>query len=80
MDPRKHVLVQNERAKLSAAAIDRLSTACVAVGFITPLVSFAGHAVLPDWSLGLIFSTVTWLFAAFILHLMARYVLTRLEP
>ncbi|WP_165218719.1 hypothetical protein [Affinirhizobium pseudoryzae] len=80
MDPRKRVLVQNERAKLSAAAIDRLSTACVAVGFITPLVSLSGSTIVPSWSLELVFSTVTWLVAAFILHLMARHVLRRLEP
>lgn len=80
MDSRKQVLVHNERAKLSAAAIDRLSTACVAVGFITPLVSLSGNTTVPNWSLELVFSTMTWLVAALVLHFMARYVLKRLEP
>ncbi|MCO5730295.1 hypothetical protein [Rhizobium sp. SSA_523] len=80
MNSRKQVLVRNERAKLSAAAIDRLSTACVVVGFITPLVSLSGTTTIPFWSLSLIFSTVNWLLAALILHLMVRYVLKRLEP
>ncbi len=38
-DDRKKILVQNERTKLSANAIDRLSTASIAAGFIAPTVS-----------------------------------------
>jgi hypothetical protein len=80
LDPRKQVLVNNERAKLTAASVDRLSTACVAAGFIAPLVSFAGGTVTVAWSVGLVLSTLTWLTTAFVLHLAARHVLRRLEP
>jgi len=34
-------LVHNERTKLTANSLDRLSTACAAAGFIAPAASFA---------------------------------------
>ncbi|MDQ1198914.1 hypothetical protein QE435_004624 [Rhizobium sp. SORGH_AS 787] len=72
-------LVHNERTKLLANSIDRLSTACIAAGFIAPAVSLANGAGLTiSW--GIVVSTLTWLLAALLLHLGARHVLGRLRP
>lgn len=72
-------LVHNERTKLLANSIDRLSTACIAAGFIAPAVSLAnGSGLSMSW--GIVVSTGTWLFAALILHLAARHLLGRLRP
>ncbi|MQB10701.1 hypothetical protein FCH38_08625 [Agrobacterium tumefaciens] len=72
-------LVHNERTKLLANSIDRLSTACVAAGFIAPAVSLAnGSGLSIAW--GIVASTCIWLFTAFTLHLGARHVLGRLRP
>ncbi|OLP56535.1 hypothetical protein BJF92_10525 [Rhizobium rhizosphaerae] len=74
-------LVHNERVKLTAAAIDRLSTACVAAGFISPVVSLAnGQIMISAFSLPIALSTMTWLFTALILDFAARRVLGKLRP
>ncbi|MGE6740736.1 hypothetical protein ACQKGC_10715 [Allorhizobium pseudoryzae] len=64
-------LIHNERTKLLANALDRLSTASVAAGFIAPVSSFAGN---PGYQLSVaaILSTAAWLTGALILHLAAR--------
>jgi len=79
-DEKKSILVRNERIKLSAGAIDRLSTACIAAGFIAPAVSLANGQVVLALSTPLALSTATWLLAALALHFTARYVLGKLEP
>jgi hypothetical protein len=75
---RKRILVDNERTKLSANAIDRLSTACIAAGFIAPTVSLASGQITVAFSLAL--STVTWLLTALALHFAARRILGKREP
>lgn len=70
-------LVHNERTKLLANSLDRLSTACVAAGFIAPAVSLsAGSLSAGSLSLGIslstAISTMAWLLGALILHLSAR--------
>ena len=75
-------LIHNERTKLAANALDRASTACIAIGVFGPIAATlysvsgtggAGHAiVLAAGSLG-------WMIAAGALHLMARRVLGGLQ-
>ena len=61
-------LVHNERIKLLANSLDRASTGCLAAGLIGPTAAI-GVSLLAS------ISTAVWLFAAFALHLSARYVL-----
>ena len=73
-------LIHNERTKLLANSLDRLSTACVAAGFIAPAVSLSSGAMAFSISLPTTISTVAWLFGALILHLGARRALGGLIP
>ncbi len=69
-------LVHNERVKLLAANLDRLSTACLVVGVLGKTFDFA-----PGMGLFLSFlGAVAWILLAIGLHLAARRVLGRLEP
>lgn len=71
--------VDNERTKLAANALDRASTACLAVGIFAPLAALAqGNAHVP-W-LGALLSFGGWLAAAIVLHMAARRVLGGLQP
>ncbi|MBV8095991.1 MAG: hypothetical protein JO110_22725, partial [Acetobacteraceae bacterium] len=68
-------LVQNERAKLLANALDRASTGLFVVGVATPAASSL-YGLRPR--VGIVFLVVAlyvWLFAAFCLHMLARRVL-----
>jgi hypothetical protein len=73
-------LIDNERTKLLANALDRASTACVTVGLLAPIAavlygasaSFAGM-----WAFAL--GGGIWLLAAIALHLVARFVLGGLK-
>ncbi len=70
-------LVENERTKLTAGWLDRASTVCLAVGIATPVSGLvAGSQGL---SASLIVTCYGWLIAAVGLHLVARWVLGRLE-
>ncbi|WP_377296222.1 hypothetical protein [Rhizobium sp. SGZ-381] len=80
IDERKRILVGNERAKLAANSVDRLATACVAAGFIAPLVSGINGGGGYAFTFGIVLSTLTWLSTAFVLHLGARHILGKLEP
>ncbi len=62
-------LVHNERLKLGANALDRASTACVAIGVLGQ-----AFALVPGNEIRLI-SMVVWLLAAGALHLAARRLL-----
>ncbi|MGV8939175.1 MAG: hypothetical protein ACOH2J_18815 [Allorhizobium sp.] len=74
------ILVRNERTKLLANALDRTSTACIAVGLIGPAVGIANHsATAPAQSFTAVIGTVIWLFTAVVLHLFARRVLGELQ-
>ena len=68
-------LVRNERTKLLANALDRASTACLAVGILAPLSSSLLGAG-PTRSIGgLLLSFVGWTATAVVLHLGARRLL-----
>ena len=62
-----------ERTKLSANAIDRASTACLAVGIFAPRSGFSqgqSHTSLPALA-----AITGWFAAAVVLHYAARHVL-----
>jgi len=73
-------LIDNERTKLLANALDRASTACVTVGVIAPLAAalynFAGLQIQPWIIVG---GVVFWIFSASVLHLSARAILKGLR-
>lgn len=71
-------LIRNERTKLLANALDRISTACVAVGIFAPFgAAMTDFGAAPTWT-GL-FSASIWISAAIALHMGARSVLGGLE-
>jgi len=73
--------VQNERTKLFANALDRASTACVAVGILAPVATLlSGAAAAHPRPLPLLGSFSAWTLAALALHLLARRILLRLVP
>jgi hypothetical protein len=78
-EERRLVLVGNERWKLLANSLDRLSTACVAAGFIAPASALSSAGVLGGLTVAVVFSTATWLFSAVLLHLSARRALGELK-
>lgn len=67
-------LIHNERTKLLANALDRVSTACIAVGALGQALPL----VLPMGWIGLV-SAAGWFLAAIALHLVAQRVLGRLK-
>lgn len=73
--------IENERTKLLANALDRASTACLAVGVFGPAaailydVGAAAHA----HGIFLAVGGFVWLLAAVTLHLLARRVLGGLQ-
>lgn len=69
-------LIHNERVKLQANALDRLSTALLAVGVLGNTFNFA-----PERGVFLsLLSVAAWILSAIALHLMAKRVLGRLKP
>jgi hypothetical protein len=74
--------IDDEKIKLVANALDRASTACLAVGVIAPLAAALyemdpnGRAATAVLALG----ALIWLAAAIALHLAARWTLNRLSP
>lgn len=72
-------LIHNERTKLLANALDRASTACIAVGLIGPTVATTngGNPLHLSWIA--ILASGAWILAAVALHLGARHVLGRLQ-
>lgn len=75
-------LINNERTKPLANALDRASTACFTVGILTPIAGFIYGLVDLDlaverrWPM---ISVAGWLILAVALHLWARRVLKGLE-
>jgi hypothetical protein len=73
--------VQNERTKLFANALDRASTACIAVGILAPVATLLSGAGVPNpRAIPLLGSFSAWTLTALSLHLLARRVLLRLVP
>jgi hypothetical protein len=74
-------LIHNELTKLTANALDRASTACLAVGVFGPAVAVlygvGGAATVGTWLIAL--GSLFWLVAAAMLHLAARRVLGSLQ-
>lgn len=64
-------LVHNERTKYLAAALDRASTACLAVGAIAQLTS----PISPQFGLDVAIAVSAWIFGALVLHLGGRIIL-----
>jgi hypothetical protein len=73
-------IVYNERIKLAANALDRASTACLAIGVLGPAVSFL-YGVGPPNGAGLALGvgSLTWFGVAIGLHLRARKTLGGLK-
>src|SRR5687768_12081512 len=75
-------LVRNERWKLLANALDRASTACIAVGVFGPAVAalydLGGASAMAGGLFG-VAASAFWLVAAVVLHFLAQYVLGRLK-
>jgi hypothetical protein len=74
------ILIQNERAKLRANSLDRLSTASVAAGFIAPVASISAGGFNAGLSVSVVISTLSWISTALILHLGAQFTLRKLKP
>lgn len=75
-------LVHNERTKLLANALDRASTAALAVGVLGPIVTASyglGPSDRPFPLLGLIVGTILWMIVAVSLHIFARWTLRDLR-
>lgn len=68
-------LIHNERTKRQAAALDRSSTACLAVGVLGQALELPGGAL---WWTGLI-TPASWILAAIALHWTAWTLLGRLR-
>ncbi len=76
-------LIDNERTKLLANALDRASTACLTIGIITPLAGYVYGLVDIAFTFGRIWpalSVLGWLASAIALHLWARRILKGLKP
>ncbi len=75
-------LIDNERTKLLANALDRASTVCFTVGILSPLAGYVygvvdlGPAIVQRWP---IFSVIAWLAVSVALHLWARRILKGLK-
>lgn len=65
--------IEIERTKLSANALDRCSTACLAVGIFAPLSALVQGQT--HFSLPAIVAITGWFAAAVVLHYAARHVL-----
>ena len=75
-------LVENERTKLLANALDRASTACLTVGVLGPSVAALyrlGGTTGESHGILVAVGSVLWIVAAVVLHRMAHRVLGRLK-
>ena len=70
--------INNERIKLIANALDRISSTCITVGIATPLAGYLYNVGNFGATLGLLRLTTCvtgWLLAAIALHSLARRIL-----
>ena len=74
-------LIRNERLKLFASALDRASTAFIAVGVFGPAVAVLYDVGGASVTAGSMFAVASglWLVAAVLLHLVAQFALGRLK-
>lgn len=71
-------LIENERTKLLAAALNTAATSCFTVGIATPIAGFVYNVSAFRDTIDvsrLAFGLLGWLLAALLLHLLARRVL-----
>jgi uncharacterized membrane protein YkgB len=76
-------IVDNERTKLLANAIDRAGTACFTVGIATPLAGYLYGVIAFDMRISGLWLLVTagaWFSATCGLHYIAREILKGLTP
>jgi hypothetical protein len=71
-------LIRNERTKLFANAIDRISTASLTVGVLAPGAAVFYSTVAVPMGV-LVSGSAFWIFVAVALHLFARRVLRGLQ-
>jgi hypothetical protein len=69
-------LVENERLKFIAAALDRASTGCYVIGVLGPVSALYAGQHFPDWFQ--LFGLATWFLAGLILHLTGYKLIGRL--
>jgi hypothetical protein len=73
------LLVDNERTKLLANALDRASTACLTVGLLAPLAALLYNLSARKVDLWIIVGGgLLWFLVAIALHLVARWILRSL--
>ena len=74
-------LIENERTKLMANAIDRASTACLTVGLLTPIAGYLYNlgGLRDGMNVWMLAGLIGWLLTALILHYLARRVLKGLR-
>ncbi len=75
-------LIQNERIKLAANALDRASTACLSIGVLGPSVALVYNfgATTAQFNATLVgVASVFWLGVAVGLHAIARFMLKDLQ-
>jgi hypothetical protein len=60
-------LVENERLKFIAAALDRASTGCYVIGVLGPISALYAGQHFPDWFQ--FFGLVAWFLAGLVSHL-----------
>ena len=73
-------LIENERTKLLANALDRASTAVFTIGVFAPTTAAIYSLGVPPLGIGYsVLVILIWLFAAIGLHLAARFILRGLE-
>ncbi|MDX3925665.1 MAG: hypothetical protein QHC90_07625 [Shinella sp.] len=75
-------VVENERTKLMANAIDRASTACLTVGILTPIAGYLYNlgGLRDGMDVWMTIGLAGWLLTALVLHYIARQVLKGLKP
>lgn len=75
-------IIENERTKLLANALDRASTACFTVGVATPIAGYLYGVIsfAAPFGYWLFLTAVGWLVIAIALHLLARRILKGLKP
>ena len=73
-------LVHNEQTKLTATALNNVAVAFVIAGFVGPMVAVGyGSAAIARDGIAILVSII-WLFVGFILHSIARLILSDLKP